>query len=417
VLAAAAVGAPGQLDPEFGTRGVARGILAEEGVASSLALSPEGKIAQLGSSRGGIDNRALQLVRYRPKGSLDRSFGDAGVVRDEYPTGDTPDRALALAPGGALLVAGTVGSDEEPGAFPAIARYDRRGARDTAWGDGGVLRVGIPRGELRAIVRQPDGSVVVAGRSGTGDRARIALARVLATGMLDESFGVGGVVLVDAAPARGVIATALALQPDGKLLVAGGTGRASRFTLVRLMPDGTLDPAFGRGGVVIDDIVGSASERPAAVLVQPDRSIVVAGTAFATTTGGEGRFALVRYRAEGARDSAFGRGGLVTTDVPASRTGRLDALVRLPSGALVAGGYARVRERGFGLGVGYRPALVRYRRDGAIDRRFGTRGVALARFRGQATALLALPGGGVVAGGVEFDRATELQYFFLARFG
>jgi hypothetical protein len=82
----------------------------------------------------------------------------------------------------------------------------------------------------------------------------------------------------------------------------------------------------------------------------------------------------------------------------------------------VAGGYARVRERGFGLGVGYRPALVRYRRDGAIDRAFGARGVALAGFRGEATALLVPPGGGVIAGGVEFDPRQEVQRFFVARF-
>src|SRR3954447_18172860 len=170
-----------------------------------------------------------------------------------------------------------------------------------------------------------------------------------APGDLDTAFGAGGKLTTDFA-GNGDEAHAVAVQADGKVVAAGGAlvttplGTLQDFALARYRPDGTLDPTFGAAGKVRTDFGGS--EQAFAVAVQPDGKIVAAG--------GSGRdFELARYNADGSLDGTFGVGGKVTTTfagIFASLFTRASAVLVQPDGKIVAAGTASAaRPLDFGL--------------------------------------------------------------------
>jgi len=133
------------------------------------------------------------------------------------------------------------------------------------------------------------------------------------SGDLDTSFGGDGTVVTDFGSGSYDQATALALQPDGKIVAAGSsTASGSQdFALARYLPTGTLDISFGGDGKVLTDF-GSGSEAFAvAMTLQPDGKIVVAGRC---TAGGTSAFALARYLPNGSLDASFSGDGRVCTD-------------------------------------------------------------------------------------------------------
>ncbi len=148
--------------------------------------------------------------------------------------------------------------------------------------------------------------------------AASAGAAFAAPGDLDTSFGLGGRVLTDFDRSTD-IANAVAVQPDGKLVVGGTTYidndfSGEDFALARYNPDGSLDRGFGNNGRVTTDFPGLAAVI-SAVAVQPDGKILVAGGAFPLFTF-LGNFELARYNPDGSLDASFGHGGIVTTHFP-----------------------------------------------------------------------------------------------------
>src|SRR5262249_7007906 len=191
-------------------------------------------------------------------------------------------------------------------------------------------------GRVRAVL----GVAVVAALISAGlfPRVRAAAEDIVpeAAGDLDSSFGTGGKVSSD----LGVIASAangIALQGDGKLVIAGAVQLPSGFDfgLLRLNTDGTLDKSFAGGGITTD--FSGGDDRGLAVALQPDGKIVEAGSA--TTASGGIDFALARYNTDGTIDTSFGSGGKVTTDFN-GRGDRIFAVVVEPNGQIVAAGFA-----------------------------------------------------------------------------
>ncbi|HVD95041.1 MAG TPA: delta-60 repeat domain-containing protein, partial [Candidatus Limnocylindria bacterium] len=137
-------------------------------------------------------------------------------------------------------------------------------------------------------------------------------------GDLDPTFGTDGKVLTDFDHSTD-IANAVAIQADGKLVVVGTTYQDNDFStedfaVARYNPDGTLDKTFGAGGKVQTDFPGLAAVA-SSVVIQPDGKIVVAGGAFPLFTF-LGNFKVVRYNSNGSLDTSFGDGGIVTTTFP-----------------------------------------------------------------------------------------------------
>ena len=345
----AALAAPGDLDPTFGVGGKAiiAPIILDTGFATAYALvrQPDGKLAVAGYG--------FVLVRYTADGSLDPAFGVGGVVTTSIGRGPDAASALVLQPDGKLVAAGGAsnGTDED---F-ALVRYNTDGSLDPSFGVGGVVTTSIGPGneEVSAVVLQPDGKLVAAGSASNGTDRDFALVRYTATGKLDPSFGKGGTgtVTTPIGPG-GDWAGALVLQPDGKLVVAGETfnGTDYDFALVRYTASGKLDPTFGVGGKVTTPI-GPGDDAAGPVVLQPDGKLVVAGETF---NGTDYDFALMRYTASGKLDPTFGVGGKVTTSIgPGDDVGA--AVILQPDGKLVvAGGTSNPTDGDFAL-VRYDP--------------------------------------------------------------
>lgn len=264
------------------------------------------------------------LLRYNPDGRLDDGgpsdstpgdrFGSGGMVVTDFgrpPANRDIAEDLVLQPDGKIVAAGI--SDRPGGSADfVLVRYHPDGNLDSAFGvDGRVVTVFAGLGFATSVVLQADGKIVVAGFGGPGFGGGGPLSGLLARykpdGSLDSGFGADGKVVADV----GVINDAV-LQFDGKIVVAGfGPGD---FALARFAPDGSLDSGFGIGGKVITDFGGDDGAR--SVFLQPDGKIVAAGY-----TGREGfglRFALARYSTNGSLDTSFNLDGKVVTDFDGS---------------------------------------------------------------------------------------------------
>jgi len=348
-------------------------------------------------------------------GDLDAAFGSGGRLTTDFAgSGEDAVAALVIQPDGKIVAAGRAATDLSAG-FPlgldfALARYNPDGRLDLSFGIGGKVTTDFAHDfdVVTALVLQPDGKLVAAGISGGGARAVFALARYLPNGSLDPSFGSGGKLTTEF-PGGESRPTALVLQPDGKL-VAGGAAPTSTdhdFALVRYNPDGSLDTSFGNGGKLTTDFAGSTDELTALVL-QPDGKLVAAGFAF---TGNGWDFALARYDSNGSLDTAFGTGGTLTTDFAGGHD-FLMALVLQPDGKLVAGGNASTTANTADF------ALARYNPDGSLDSSFGDGGKRTTDFAGQferISALVLQPNGKVIAAGFAVTTDSGLD-FALARY-
>jgi len=311
---------------------------------------------------------SLLLLRLTPavaaSGDLDPSFGDGGVVTTSIARGSVV-LALLQQPDAKLVAAGDAGGDF------GLARYHLDGSLDTSFGTGGTVRTFLsPDSDAAAaIVQQSDGKLVVAGATRIvtefTSTPAIGLARYNGDGSLDATFGSGGVVVTNVGASSE--AAALVLQPDGRLVVAGNSG-GKKFALVRFNDNGTLDTSFGTGGKVTTDF-GSINASANGLVLQPDGKLVAAGQSD-TSVGGS--FALARYNADGTLDPKFGANGKVVTDVRPSIDGA-NALLLQPDGKLVAAGFAPAGSHQLPRDF----ALVRYKPNGTVDTAFGTKGIVL----------------------------------------
>ena len=167
-----------------------------------------------------------------------------------------------------------------------------------------------------AVAIQADGKIVVAGYSNASGNDDFALARYLPNGTLDASFSGDGRVLTNFGSGSNDWANAVALQPDGKIVVAGLSSDSASgnegFALARYLPNGAMDASFGGDGRVLTDFGSGSYDEAFALAIQPNGKIVVAGVV--TSEG----FALARYLPNGALDASFSGDGKVTTTVGSS---------------------------------------------------------------------------------------------------
>jgi uncharacterized delta-60 repeat protein len=213
----------------------------------------------------------------------------------------------AAIPAFALLLLGASGASASGGAL------------DTTFGSGGFGTAPLGGstwvGAAAAKV-QSDGKVVTAGEAQVGGKYEIVSTRFLSNGTLDPTYGNGGWVIVDVAGSSG--ANALAIQSDGKIVLAGtgvGSNYALDFAAVRLNPNGSLDQSFGRGGIATVPIGSYAIAN--AVVLEPNGQIALGGMA---TVGGN-VFAVARLNANGSLDTSFGTNGSTTFNQPGAGWG------------------------------------------------------------------------------------------------
>ena len=338
----------GTPDPTFGNNGrVTTDFPGLAAVASSVVIQPDGKLLVAG---GAFPNFTFLgdfvLVRYTATGALDPSFGNGGIVVTSFPGQGSYANDVALQPDGRIVAAGTdfvnFSTEESSNTDFAIARYTSSGALDTSFGNGGGVVTDFAgfNDDVFAIVVQPDGKLVAAGSA--KDAATyydFAVARYLANGALDASFGSGGKLRTDFGTGAFDRARVARLQPDGKIVAAGFAASSDLlfqpFALVRYTASGALDTSFsGDGKLEID--FGSFNQTAYDLLIQPDGKLVATG--FPDTESSDSDFLLARCNPDGTLDAGFGIGGKVRTSFGDLNGGAYGAALQ-PDGKIVAVGF------------------------------------------------------------------------------
>src|SRR6059058_3987562 len=271
-----------------------------------------------------------------------------------------------------------------------------------------------------AVAVQTDGKLVVIGTTYINNDFSdedFAVARYNPNGSLDLTFGVGGKVQTDF-PGLAAVASSVVVQPDGKIIVAGGAFPLftflGDFKVVRYNSNGSLDTSFGDGGIVTTTFPEGSYAFD--VALQVDGKIIAAGTVFVDFIPGESSntdFALARYNPDGTPDAAFGNGGEVSTDFLGLEDDAFSVLIQ-PDGKIVAIGSAN------DPATFYDFAAVRYLSNGTLDTTFGVAGKVHTDFgdqnfdRARSAALQA--DGKIVAAGFAISQNGGVQNFAVARY-
>jgi uncharacterized delta-60 repeat protein len=325
----------GSLDPAFGFGG-SFGTIVE---IMALAQQPDHKLV----AAGGVWSGTLRfaIARYDSGGGADAGFGVNGLVLTPISAGDDVARELALQPDGKILALGAANNS-----LPVLVRYQSNGALDALFGNAGILT--LPLASASCLGLQADGKIVVGGQANP-PAGHIAVVRLDASGALDSSFGVDGYVSANLGGFYGDWVAALVVQPDGKIVLAGGVGTASGTdsVLLRCSASGALDPGFGDLGVRILQ-ASTQNDAFAALALQPDGKLLAAGQA----DSGGFDFLLARFSTSGALDAGFGSAGLAQSDLGSSFDEGFVLARDLQGRILVAG-------RTLGV-TGYDVALARY---------------------------------------------------------
>jgi uncharacterized delta-60 repeat protein len=325
--------ADGGLDSTFGTGGKVVTDFGFSERVTALAVDATGRIVAGGYRN---QNGALQdivLARYNADGSLDTTFGTGGKVTTIVAPGGVGNsdvlNALTIDPLGRIVGAGS--SYSGTSLDFAVVRYRANGTLDPTFGANGKVTTDFAgnKDSAGAVGVDALGNVIVGGSTVTGGHFVDALARYTNTGLLDTSFGTGGLVVTQNILNDQI--NTLALDAQGRIVTGGGsTSGFGDFVLSRYARNGALDPAFGAGGIVTTDI--ASSDVLWSVAIDRSGRIVAGGSAFNTATDPYRKFAVARYRDTGALDVSFGTGGVVTTDLGNPADGRgmtIDAAGRI----------------------------------------------------------------------------------------
>lgn len=360
-LASRCAAQAGNLDPTLGFGGVVtKTISTETSDATAIAVQPDGKIIIAGISKVGTDY-SFAIIRYKPNGVQDSTFGTYGMVLTPISAGLSLSEyvgSVIVQPDGKILVTGS-----SHGNF-LLLRYLPDGTPDPGFGTGGKV-ASLHSGLYGRSVLQPDGKIVICGT--TNDD--FAVVRYMADGTLDGSFSGSGAEHYGSAGIDDC--RAIALQPDGKIVLGGSSELPSttgNFTLWRLKADGTLDATFGSAGTVVIPLENMASYGMALAL-QPDGKIILSGYSLQHITADKFNFAMTRVFANGKPDSAFGTAGSVVMPLTSEDDFSSALALQADGKILQAGMTSGLHSSDFGM--------VRYNNNGTPDLSFNTTGKVL----------------------------------------
>jgi uncharacterized delta-60 repeat protein len=342
-----------------------------------------------------------------PAGTLDPTFGDGGIVWLKLASSGAD--AIAVQTDGKVVLGGYRTGETKA----ILLRLLADGALDPSFGSGGVAESysGTAGTSVKAVAVQTDGRIIAAGSSrSTGSPNQITIARHLVNGAPDPSFGNSGVLVVDY-PGRDAYAHALAVRPDGKIVVAGYSEDAvaptasANFEIARYGADGMPDPTFGGTGRIMLDIRGTDDRVGALALGQAGATIIAGSSKETAALTGRYDIAAARLKDDGSLDPTFANAGKF---VSAFGTGsqRGSGVVVAPTGAVIIGGWSG----------GAAPddfAVLRLTAAGALDPGFGDGGAVKTDFGGRgdrSVRVLLQDDGRVVALGMSGSGAQSDTY-------
>jgi uncharacterized delta-60 repeat protein len=353
--------APGHLDTTFAINGK-RIVNASPGgdEAHDVVVQPDGKIDVLVNVDQSGANQRFGVYRFLPNGKRDTSFNGTGKILFTFGASSTLwASAIALTPGGRIVVGGTTSAQ---GGGYAFARLTKSGHLDPTFGTGGMAVIPPSTGGVLDLTVQTDGKIVFVGRSNFPCCGVVG--RLTTAGKLDPGFGNSGTQDVTGLKTNGFL-TSVVIRPSGKI-VATGTGwdvtlRSYDVGVVQLTSGGGFDPTFN-GGFGEAHFDFGAEEGGAAVALQHGE-IVVAGSRNANSVR---KVLLARIDTDGSLDTAFGTGGHVLANVGG---GDAEDLAVAGNGKLLVVGPWRTSPTAGGF------FLMRRNRNGGADTAFGHAGI------------------------------------------
>jgi uncharacterized delta-60 repeat protein len=294
----------GQLETDFG--------VGTDTWGYSATVQPDGKVVVAGFSWNGNSAFDFAVARYNTNGSPDTSFNGTGKLMIDVGAGTYDyGYSVSVQADGKIVVAGT-SWDGISGSIQklSMARYNGDGSPDISFNGTGKLVTDFPAvGFDRAvqIALQSDGKTVVACTSVTGN-SNFALLRFNADGSPDTSFNGTGAVVTDFGTGKSDIGYSVTVQRDGKILVSGTSFSTAQgngdFAVARYNTDGSLDTSFNGTGTLLTDIGLGTDDRGYSLALQIDGKIVVAGQSYSGVTIASD-FAVVRYNPDGSLDTTF----------------------------------------------------------------------------------------------------------------
>jgi uncharacterized delta-60 repeat protein len=352
----------GDLDPGFGAAGKVVTPFAGGAYAKDVAMTSDQRIVVVGAAAGSSGDGEMAVARYLSDGALDPTFDADGVLTFPVgPDGVDEARAVVVQPNDRIVVSGSDGRD----AF-VVARLTTDGSLDPSFGSSGIVRSDLSRGDDVAhdVARQPDGRIVVVGQ--TRRTPRFTVVRYRRNCVLDSTFSGDGVARLGV---EWAFATAVVVQPDGRIVVAGF--QPGGLVLARFRRDGRLDPTFSGDGVSNAKVWG---QWPGDIALQPDGKIVTAGDRDIF------RASIARFGPRGRLDRTFGKDGIVVVKLAPGAEQGFSGLVIQTDGRLVGVGSVGPHE----LGDEVVPRIVAVRRmpDGSLDPSWGGDGRVVTRFPG-----------------------------------
>ena len=418
-----AQGAAGDLDPTFGIGGmVTTDLNHSTDIANAVAIQPDGKLVVVGTTykQNDFSDEDFVVTRYNTDGTLDTTFGRGGKVRTDFPGLAAVPSSVVIQPDGKIVVAGGafplftfLGNFE-------LVRYNPNGSLDRSFGNGGIVTTTFPEGSYAsAVALQTDGKIVAAGTVfvdfiiGESSNTDFALARYNSDGSADATFGNGGQVSTDFVGLEDDAFSVL-IQPDGKIVAVGSANNPATyydFAAVRYLSNGTIDTTFGVAGKVSTDFGDQNFDRARSAALQPDGRIVAAGFAI-SQNGGVQNFAVARYTSNGVLDTTFSGDGRNQIDFGDCCQSANKVLLQ-SDGKIITVGYANTEDSDSDF------LLARLSPRGSLDATFGVGGKVRTSFgdlNGGANGAALQSDGKIVAVGFQATFSNQWANFALARY-
>lgn len=406
--------APGDLDTTFDADGfVVHKFNQSEETAAACLVQPDGKLLVIGTvtqdNTTGFDTD-IEVRRYTINQfnihELDTTFGNGGILF--FSIGSSYDRAFgaALQADGKIVITGDYWTGTNWDIF--VLRLNSNGFADQTFGTFGsngrvTTAVSSTTDGATSVAVQSDGKIVVAGYTANAGYDAMVL-RYNSNGTLDTGFDGDGKAFASFTTSAERF-NSVAIQSNGKI-VAGGyafiTGSGREFSVARFNTNGSLDTTFSADGKAIASLSTSSDDEANAVRIQSDGKIVLAGSAANLNT-----FALARFSSTGSLDTTFDTDGKLTTNFTTDLDAARDLVIQ-SDGKLVAFGFMTTN------GI-RKVAAARYNSNGGLDSSFGTSGKALNLYDGEARSARPMANGYFfTANSAEFGENKDMTSLIVA---
>ncbi|NNV54583.1 T9SS type A sorting domain-containing protein [Limnovirga soli] len=396
----------GSLDKSFGENGVVtdKNYL---GVSNAAKLLKDGKIIAAGDAYfNGI--AGFFVAKYNSDGSIDSSFGTNGGVITDFPLKFEHCYAVGVQTDGKIIAGGTVFNSGLVDI--ALVRYNTNGSIDSSFGNEGLLISDLGANELfKSMIIQADDKIIISGNSQKNDNDIFTnfLVRYLKDGTLDYSFGDNGKTLT--VFDNEVENRAVTLQKDGKIITGGNygyLGNQVQFILVRFLENGVIDNEFGISGMSKEGYGNKIGAELHSLIIQDENKIIAGGF------GGKlkSNMALMRFEKDGLIDTSFSTDGKLLAEFENETS--ISSLLYQKDGKIITAGSINP----FYSNAGF--AVARYSSNGELDSSFGTNGLTVTYIENTSTCSDALlqDDGKIILVGSSFLNATNENHFAFARY-